>query len=153
MLATTTFVRSAFCWYSRGECASARAPCSSSFRSPCFRWSEQDRSPSGYHAVRSRSGRGPRRSQRRVSSPSAAPRSADRVRAVEVRLAGVAPLGGGAGAGVRGDAAVVDRAGRVAVGSAPEAVAARVPLADSPVVQAALAGNLGALSFAGVDHV
>src|SRR5205823_12627650 len=46
-----------------------------------------------------------------------------------------------------------DGSGRVVLGWNLQAVAARVSLADSPVVQAALAGNLGALSFTGVDHV
>src|SRR5438309_1063871 len=77
----------------------------------------------------------------------------DLVLAVEFSLARLAPLVADSGLGVRRNAAVVDRSGRVVLGSNLQAVAARVSLADSPVVQAALAGNLGALSFTGVDHV
>src|SRR6266478_2504448 len=75
------------------------------------------------------------------------------VLAVEFSLARLAPLVVDSGLGVRGNAAVVDRSGRVVLGSSRQAVAARASLADSPLVQAALAGNLGALSFTGVDHV
>src|SRR5207253_1224851 len=77
----------------------------------------------------------------------------DLVLAVEFSLARLAPLVVDSGLGVRGNAAVVDRSGRVVLGSNLQAVAARASLADSPLVQAALAGNLGALSFTGVDHV
>jgi len=77
----------------------------------------------------------------------------DLVLAVEFSLARLAPLVVDSGLGVRGNAAVVDRSGRVVLGSSRQAVAARASLADSPLVQAALAGNLGALSFTGVDHV
>src|SRR5438128_4947151 len=77
----------------------------------------------------------------------------DLVLAVEFSLARLAPLVVDSGLGVRGNAAVVDRSGRVVLGSNLQAVAARASLADSPLVQAALAGNLGALSFTGMDHV
>jgi len=74
------------------------------------------------------------------------------VLAVEFSLARLAPLVAQSGLGVRGNAAVVDRTGRVVLGSR-QAVAARASLAASPLVQAALRGNLGALSFTGVDHL
>src|SRR5439155_1245696 len=77
----------------------------------------------------------------------------DLVLAVEFSLARLAPLVVDSGLGVRCNAAVVDRSGRVVLGSNLQAVAARVSLADSPLVRAALAGKLGALSFTGVDHV
>jgi len=72
------------------------------------------------------------------------------VLAVEFSLARLAPLVVDSGLGVRGNAAVVDRSGRVVLGSSRQAAASR---ADSPLVEAALAGKLGALSFTGVDRV
>src|SRR3989442_740634 len=72
------------------------------------------------------------------------------VLAVEFSLARLAPLVVDSGLGVRGNAAVVDRSGRVVLGSSRQAAASR---ADSPLVEAALAGRLGALSFTGVDRV
>src|SRR2546426_1058992 len=58
------------------------------------------------------------------------------VLAVEFSLARLAPLVVDSGLGVRGNAAVVDRSGRVVLGSSRQA-----SRADSPLVEAALAGR------------
>jgi signal transduction histidine kinase len=75
------------------------------------------------------------------------------VLAVEFSLARLAPLVAGSRLGARGSAVVVDRSGHVVLGPTREAVAGRPSLAGSPLVQAALAGNLGALSFTDADRV
>jgi signal transduction histidine kinase len=75
------------------------------------------------------------------------------VLAVEFSLARLAPLVATSRPGGRGSAVVVDRSGHLVLGSSREAVAGRPSLAGSPLVQAALAGSLGALSFTDVDRV
>ena len=77
----------------------------------------------------------------------------DLVLAVELSLARLAPLVADSRLGTRGTAVVVDRSGRIVLDPSREAVAARSSLAASPLVQAALAGNLGALSFTGSDRL
>ncbi|TMA27569.1 MAG: sensor histidine kinase [Deltaproteobacteria bacterium] len=71
------------------------------------------------------------------------------VLAVEFSLARLIPVVSESRLGVRGSAVVVDRTGRVVLGS----IAPRSSLSGSPLVQAALAGSLGALSFIGPDGV
>jgi len=87
------------------------------------------------------------------------------VLAVEFSLARLAPLVSESRLGSRGSAVVVDRSGRVVLSSSREAPAPDVIDNDShsqyhleeagrsPLVQAALAGNVGALSFTGADHL
>lgn len=75
------------------------------------------------------------------------------VLAVEFSLRRLMPLVSESRLGARGGAVVVDRSGRVVLGPSREAIAARSSMALSPLVQAALAGKLGALSFTGADRV
>jgi signal transduction histidine kinase len=75
------------------------------------------------------------------------------VLAVEFSLRRLLPLVSESRLGARGGAVVVDRSGRVVLGPSREAIAARSSMALSPLVQAALAGKLGALSFTGADRV
>jgi signal transduction histidine kinase len=75
------------------------------------------------------------------------------VLAVEFSLRRLMPLVSESRLGGRGGAVVVDRGGRVVLGPSREAIAARSSMATSPLVQAALAGRLGALSFTGADRV
>src|SRR5438132_1167408 len=75
------------------------------------------------------------------------------VLAVEFSLARLLPLVAESRLGARGGAAVVDRAGLVVLSSNRGEVASRASRAGSPLVQAALAGNLGALAFEGADRI
>jgi len=75
------------------------------------------------------------------------------VLAVEFSLARLLPLVAESRLGARGAAAVVDRAGLVVLSSNRGEVASRASRAGSPLVQAALAGNLGALAFEGADRI
>ena len=69
------------------------------------------------------------------------------VLAVEFSLSRLLPLVSESRLGVRGEAAVVDRSGAVVLSSSREQVAARTSLSASPLVQAAVAGRLGAMAF------
>src|SRR5207253_6988996 len=75
------------------------------------------------------------------------------VLAVEFSLARLLPLVAESRLGARGEAAVVDRAGAVVLSSNRAEVAARASRAGSPLVQAALAGNLGALAYESADKI
>src|SRR2546426_6727731 len=74
----------------------------------------------------------------------------DLVLAVEFSLARLAPLVVDSGLGVRGNAAVGDRARRAVLRASRQPAASR---ADAPLVDASAASQLGALSFTGVDRV
>ena len=67
--------------------------------------------------------------------------------AVEFSLSRLLPLVSESRLGARGEAAVVDRSGAVVLSSSREQVAARTSLSASPLVQAAVAGRLGAMAF------
>src|SRR5205814_2326878 len=71
----------------------------------------------------------------------------------QLSLARLLPLRAESRLGARGAAAVVDRAGLVVLSSNRGEVASRASRAGSPLVQAALAGNLGALAFEGADGI
>jgi signal transduction histidine kinase len=75
------------------------------------------------------------------------------VLAVEFSLARLVPLVSESRLGARGAAMVVDRSGRVVLAPSREAIAARSTQSASPLVQAALAGQLGPLAFRGPDQV
>src|SRR5207248_613202 len=69
------------------------------------------------------------------------------VLAVEFSLSRLLPLVSESRLGARGEAAVVDRSGAGVLSSSREQVAARTSLSASPLVQAAVAGRLGAMAF------
>jgi signal transduction histidine kinase len=75
------------------------------------------------------------------------------VLAVEFSLSRLLPLVSESRFDARAVISVVDRTGRVVLSADPAEVAARASQVRSPLVQAALAGNLGALSFTGGDGV
>ena len=75
------------------------------------------------------------------------------VLAVEFSLARLVPVVAASRLGARGSAVVVDRSGHVLLGASRQAVAGLPSLAGSPLIQAALAGTLGALSFRDADRI
>jgi signal transduction histidine kinase len=75
------------------------------------------------------------------------------VLAVEFSLSRLLPLVSESRPDAHAVTSVVDRTGRVVLASDAAEVASRASRISSPLIQAALAGNLGALSFTGSDGV